>query len=59
VGRGGAHAAGVAGRANTATLAREGDEQVSAAVTAASSEESVSVDAALEVRAQLLLDVAW
>jgi hypothetical protein len=52
------HAAGSAARTETATLATEGDEQISAAVVAMESQEAVCEDAAREIAAERLLNVA-
>jgi hypothetical protein len=52
------HAPAAAGRTETTSLAREGDEAIVAAGVAVEPQEAVSKDSAPEVRAQLLLDEA-
>jgi hypothetical protein len=52
------HAASSAARAETAPLAAEGDEEIAAAVVAMETQEAVREDAAREVVAERLLDVA-
>ncbi len=52
------HPAGSAARTETPTLATEGDKQISAAVVAMESQKAVCEDAAHEVLAERLLDVA-
>lgn len=53
-----AHAPGIAGGANPAALAREGDEQLARALTATGAQEAVRVNAAAKVGAKLGLHVA-
>ena len=58
VGCGVGHGAALAGGANAAALAREGDEPVEFAGLAVEPEETVSEDSAAEIGAQGLLDEA-
>src|SRR5450432_3454018 len=57
MGSGSTHASGVAGWAHATLLAREGDEQVFAARAAVCLQEAMRQDPALQVLAQLALDV--
>jgi hypothetical protein len=53
------HTAGVAGRADAATFAREGYEALGGARVAADAGEAVGEDAAAEVGAEVVLDPLW